>query len=79
VDLYSRRLAGWSIADHMRTEKPEGLTAAYQKAAMALSRGHRLIVITLDDLLKVSTPKQLTDLLVDRLLSRIASGTFQLS
>lgn len=61
------------------TGEPEGLTAAYQKAAMAQSRGHRLIVLSLDDLLKVKTTQDLTSLLVDRLLGVVASGTFQLS
>jgi hypothetical protein len=61
------------------TGDPADLSAAYHKATMAQSRGHRLIVISLDDLLKVSTTRDLTDLLVDRLLGVIASGTFQLS
>jgi hypothetical protein len=60
------------------TGDPEEMSSAYDKAKMALQRGHRLLLISLDDITSLNTPIEFTDLLVDRLLGLIAAGTFQL-
>ncbi|WP_158587853.1 restriction endonuclease [Actinomadura logoneensis] len=77
--LENRRIElGVLVVANGVTGDPETLKSAYHKAAMAQSRGHRLIVLSLDDLLKASTTREFTELLVDRLLGVVVSGTFQL-
>lgn len=61
------------------TGDPDDLSSAYHKVAMAQARGHRLLVVTLDDLISLRTTRAFTDLLVDRCLGVAVSGTFQLS
>ncbi len=61
------------------TGDAESLRAAYYKAAAAQSLGNRVLLITFDDILKLRTTDEFTDLLVKRLLGLIASGTFQLT
>ncbi|GAA4364098.1 hypothetical protein GCM10023088_07930 [Actinomadura verrucosospora] len=78
--LANRRIElGVLVAANGVTGDENELTAVYHKASLAQVRGHRLIVITLDELLKVTTTQELTTLLIEKLLDVIASGTFRLS
>jgi hypothetical protein len=69
---------GILVAANGVTGDPQDRQAAYQKASSAQTSGTRLILVTLDDILRLSTPDQFTTLLVKRVLGLAASGTFQL-
>ncbi len=57
------------------TGDPNSLRAAHHKVAMAQGDGRRVLVVTMDEVCKVATTDEFVDLLVDRLLFLIASGT----
>jgi Restriction endonuclease len=61
------------------TGDPTTLRAAYHKAASAQTSGYRILLIIMDDLLRLRTSDEFTTLLVKRLLGLAASGTFQLT
>jgi hypothetical protein len=60
------------------TGSPQDLRAAHYKAASAQTSGYRLLLLTMDELTDLKTSGQFAILLVRRLLSLAASGTFQL-
>jgi hypothetical protein len=70
---------GILVAANGVTGDAKSLQAAYHKAAAAQTLGHRVLLITFDDILSLRTAADFTDLLVRRLLGLIASGTFQLN
>jgi hypothetical protein len=70
---------GILVAANGVTGDPTYLRAAHHKAASAQTSGFRVILITFDDILRLRTSEEFTDLLVRRLLGLIASGTFQLT
>lgn len=47
--------------------------------ASALQEGTRLVLITVDDVLRLQTSEQFTLLLIKRMLGLIASGSFVLN
>ena len=65
------------VADRV-TGTQKNLRNAYHKASSAQTSGKRLLLVTMDELLKMKTSDQFAMLLVKRLLGLAASGTFQL-
>ncbi|MDG4795080.1 restriction endonuclease [Micromonospora sp. WMMD1082] len=66
---------GILVAANGITGDPRSLSAAHHKVAMAQGDGLRVLFVTIDDVSKLSHSKDLAELLVDRLLLLIASGT----
>ena len=69
---------GILIVAHRVTGTSDALTAAHHKAASAQTSGYRLVLMTMDELVGLKKSEDFTSLLVRRLLSLAASGTFQL-
>jgi hypothetical protein len=67
---------GILVAANGITGDLRSLRAAQHTVAVAQGRGHRVLVVTLEDLCSVKTSEQLVSLLVDRLLELIASTAF---
>jgi hypothetical protein len=68
--------AGILVAANGITGNSVSKRAAYQRIAMAQSRGHRIIVVTLEQLRNVQTTDDLEILLRDRFLKVVGSGDF---
>lgn len=68
---------GILVAANGITGDLQSLRAAQHTVATAQGRGHRVLVMTLDDLCSVKNSEQLVGLLVDRLLELVASTAFQ--
>jgi hypothetical protein len=61
------------------TGEPASRRAAHEQAASALRDGIRLVLITVDDVLRLRTSEEFTLLLVKRVLGLAASGSFVLN
>lgn len=61
------------------TGEPASQRAAHHQAASALQEGIRLVLITVDDVLRLGTSEEFTLLLVKRVLGLAASGSFVLN
>lgn len=70
---------GVLVAAHGVTGDPDSLNAAHYKAASAQTYGIRLVLVTMDDILRLQTSEELIRLLIKRVLGLAASGTFQLN
>jgi hypothetical protein len=70
---------GILVAAHGVTGDPDALKAAHFKAASAQTSGTRLVLITMDDILRLQTSNEFVTLLIKRVLGLAASGTFQLN
>jgi hypothetical protein len=78
--LRERRVElGILVAANGATGEAATLRAAHHKAASAQTSGFRILLITMDGLLRLRTTDEFTTLLVKRLLGLVASGTFQLT
>ncbi|WP_143193857.1 restriction endonuclease [Micromonospora sp. CB01531] len=74
--MRNRRIElGILVAANGITGDPHSLAAAHHKIAMAQGDGLRVLVVTVDDVCKLSSSTEFVALLVDRLLRLIASGT----
>ena len=70
---------GILVAAHGVTGDPDSLNAAHYKAASAQTSGIRLVLVTMDDILRLQTSEEFVRLLIKRVLGLAASGTFQLN
>jgi hypothetical protein len=61
------------------TGDPAILRAAHHKASSAQTSGYRILLIIMDNILRLRTSDEFTRLLVKRLLGLAASGTFQMA
>lgn len=61
------------------TGDPEARRAAHHKAASAQRDGIRLVLITVEDVLRLRRSEELTRLLIKRVLGMAASGSFVLN
>lgn len=67
---------GIIVAANGITGDPVELTAAYQRIAIAQSKGHRVLVITLESLRNVETTEDFEQLLNESFLQAVGSGRF---
>lgn len=67
---------GIIVAANGITGDPEDLTAAYQRIAIAQSKGRRVLVITMEDLKNIKTTEDFEELLVESFLRAVGSGKF---
>ena len=65
---------GIMVAASGITGDREQLTAAYQRIAIAQSKGHRVLIITLEDLRAVRTTEDFEELLIKSFLQAVGSG-----
>ncbi|MBF6150205.1 restriction endonuclease [Nocardia nova] len=70
---------GVLVAANGVTGDPHEKTAAYQSAASALQENTRILLVTTDDLMALTSSKDVVVLLHKRLLDLIAAGTFTLA
>lgn len=70
---------GVLVAAHGVTGDPDSLNAAHYKAASAQTSGIRLVLVTMDDILRLQMSEEFVRLLIKRVLGLAASGTFQLN
>ncbi|MBF6176806.1 restriction endonuclease [Nocardia blacklockiae] len=70
---------GVLVAANGVTGDPHEQTAAFQSAALALSDRIRIILITTEDLMTLTSSKDVVVLLHRRLLDLVAAGTFTLA
>jgi hypothetical protein len=61
------------------TGDPEKLTAAHNQVQLALARGRRIVVVTMDDLKVIKHTDDLVGLLDRRLIGLEAAGTVNLN
>ena len=65
---------GIIVAANGITGDREDLTAAYQRIAIAQSKGHRVLVISVADLKNIKTTEDFEELLVESFLRTVGSG-----
>ncbi len=67
---------GIIVAANGITGDKQQLTAAYQRIAIAQSKGHRVLILTLEDLKAVKTTGDFESLLINKFLEAVGSGKF---
>ena len=67
---------GIIVAANGITGDPQELTASYQRISIAQSKGHRVLVITMEHLNKINTTEDFEQLLNECFLRAVGSGKF---
>lgn len=67
---------GILVAANGVTGSKKQLTASYQRIAIAQSKGHRILVVSLGELRTITTAGELETLLLDKLMEVVARGAF---
>jgi hypothetical protein len=75
--IISNSASSWPPAELRETRQI--LRAAHHKASSAQTSGYRILLIIMDNILRLRTSDEFTRLLVKRLLGLAASGTFQMA
>ncbi len=67
---------GIIVAANGITVDPAEQTASYQRISIAQSKGHRVLVLTLDDLKKLNNTDEFEDLLTQCFMKAVGEGKF---